>query len=232
MRPSAVLVLLALCAGSALCEVRPVPDRSDPRMASLRSVAGEPARLDVPVGREVTVLLPTGETLSSVNVAAPGDWQVDARGGGEAFVIRPVRPVPDSTMTVQTTAQSYSFILAAAPGGSPPMLVRIIGDGRQKTATSAAPRAIAPAAPVWKLSGNKELWPSSIRDDGAKTYLEWPADRALPAVFALDRLGREEMVNGYMRGTIFTIDRVHERLLFRIDKASAEARRRGAEKAR
>lgn len=86
--------------------------------------------------------------------------------------------------------------------------------------SSAAPQA------VWKLTGNRELMPASIRDDGTKTYLEWNADQAIPAILAIDRLKREEMINGYMRGSIFTIDRVYDHLVFRLDKVSAEARRK------
>lgn len=219
---SATLVALATTASA---EVRPVPDRTDARIAAAAFAGTDPIRLEVPVGREVTVLLPAGETLASVSVASPGNWQVDARGAGDAFVVRPVRPVPDSTMAVLSSARTYSFVLAAVPSGSPTLLVRITAPATRSAPTHRVTARPTPNTPSWKLSGKKELWPSSIRDDGAKTYIEWPADQAIPAVFALDRLGREEMVNGYMRGTIFAIDRVHERLIFRIDKAAAEARR-------
>lgn len=56
-------------------------------------------------------------------------------------------------------------------------------------------------------------------------YLEWAEDQALPAVFAVNAQGEEEMVDGYMRQGIFTIDRVHNRLVFRIDKKRARAER-------
>lgn len=207
--------------------MRPIPDRDDPRLASVRYAAGEPFRLQVPVGSEVTVLLPAGERLTAVSVAAPGDWQVTVQGAAEAFIIRPNRPVPDTTMSVLTAARSYSFVLSSAPTGGAPLLVRITGVPRASDDTGIA-ASPAQGAASWRLSGNRELWPALIRDDGTKTYLEWRTDQAIPAVFALDRLGREEMVNGYMRGATFIIDRVHERLLLRIDKASAEARRKPA----
>ena len=70
------------------------------------------------------------------------------------------------------------------------------------------------------------MLPSSIRDDGSKTYREWSPVKAIPAVLAIDRLKREEMINGYMRGSVFTIDRVYDHLVFRLDKVFAEARRK------
>jgi len=213
-----------MLAGPAAGAVAPVPDPEDPRIATLRYSPAEPFRLEVPVGSEVTVLLPPGERLATVNLRDPGDWQVTAQGVGDSFTVRPGRPVPDTAMTVLTAVHSYRFDLSAAPAGMVPVVVRITGARRAGAAREPAPPAAVDYR--WDLSGKHDLWPVRITDDGAKTYLDWPADQAIPAVFALDRLGREEMVNGNMRGTTFTIDRVYERLVFRIDKASAEARRR------
>lgn len=88
---------------------------------------------------------------------------------------------------------------------------------------------VSNAQPVaaYRLSGEKSLRPARIGDDGAHMYLEWDEEQALPAVFALNALGEEEMVDGYMRSGIFTIDRVHRDLVFRIGKKRAQARRVG-----
>jgi type IV secretion system protein VirB9 len=77
----------------------------------------------------------------------------------------------------------------------------------------------------YRLSGEKSLRPSRIGDDGVHTYIEWSEEQALPAVFAVNALGEEEIVDGYMRQDIFTIDRVHQRLVFRIGKKLAKAER-------
>lgn len=88
-----------------------------------------------------------------------------------------------------------------------------------------APFDTAPGQTRYKLSGEASLRPVRISDDGTHMYLEWSEDQALPAVFALNAQGEEEMVDGYMRQGIFTIDRVHSRLVFRIDKKIARADR-------
>jgi type IV secretory pathway VirB9-like protein len=77
----------------------------------------------------------------------------------------------------------------------------------------------------YRLSGERSLWPEQMSDDGEKTYLVWHPDRALPAVFAVNAYGDEEIVDGYMRGAVFTIDRVYDRLVFRIDRKAAKATR-------
>lgn len=92
-----------------------------------------------------------------------------------------------------------------------------------------APTASTAAMPTdggtYRQSGDRSVRPRSIGDDGAKTYIIWDEDQAMPAVFAIGPSGKEEMVEGYMRGGIFTIDRVYDRLVFRIDGDAAKARR-------
>ena len=79
----------------------------------------------------------------------------------------------------------------------------------------------------YRLSGAAELRPVRIADDGTHTYIVWSTEQALPAVFAISAVGTEEMVDGYMRNDVFTIDRIHQQLVFRIDKAFAKAERVG-----
>ncbi len=79
---------------------------------------------------------------------------------------------------------------------------------------------------TWKLTGDHSLRPLAIRDDGARIYLEWGAEQRMPAVFAVSPTGGEEVVDGYMRNGLFVIDRVHPKLVFRIDRFKAGAARR------
>jgi type IV secretory pathway VirB9-like protein len=95
------------------------------------------------------------------------------------------------------------------------------GNGAQTDPGEAAAQPVA----AYRLSGEKSLRPARIGDDGTHMYLEWDEEQALPAVFALNALGEEEMVDGYMRSGVFTIDRVHRDLVFRIGKKRAQAKR-------
>jgi type IV secretion system protein VirB9 len=81
----------------------------------------------------------------------------------------------------------------------------------------------------WKVRGHRSVRPVRISDDGLRTYLEWGAEQSLPAVFAIGTTGAEEVVDGYMRGGLFVIDRVHRQLVFRIDADRAVATRRDPE---
>ena len=111
----------------------------------------------------------------------------------------------------------------AAAIGVPAMAQSAAGE---LAAAGAGPAAMpSPPAPMvgYKLSGEKSLRPVQIGDDGVHMYLQWSADQALPAVFAINPQGGEEMVDGFMREGVFTIDRVYPELVFRIDKKAAKA---------
>ena len=56
----------------------------------------------------------------------------------------------------------------------------------------------------------------------------WHEEQDLPAVFSLSAHGEEEIVDGYMRDGVFTIDRVNRALVFRIGKEKAKAIRQEA----
>ena len=71
--------------------------------------------------------------------------------------------------------------------------------------------------------GDRAIRPSGIDDDGAKTYIQWTADSAFPAVYSVDAKGKEALLNGNMRDGIFVIDSVVARLVFRLDKQVARA---------
>ncbi len=127
----------------------------------------------------------------------------------------------------------HPLLLAAALCVLPlgPQLSRAQGNAQVELAAlgDAAPASSQPAVANagYKLSGEKTLRPVRIADDGARTYIEWDPDQALPAVFAVNAQGGEEMVDGYMRAGIYTIDRVIPVLIFRIDKKWAKAVRFG-----
>lgn len=89
------------------------------------------------------------------------------------------------------------------------------------------PRAAAQVSAIgsYRLTGERNLRPARISDDGYRTFIEWAEEQPLPAVFAISAMGREEIVNGFMRDGVFTIDRVDAVLVFRIDQKWARATR-------
>jgi len=91
-------------------------------------------------------------------------------------------------------------------------------------AQSAATTAVPPVE--YRLVGAKALYPSKIWDDGHYTYIEWPTNAELPAVFSRGSDGAEVIAEGVMMGDDYVLDRVHTLLIFRIDRQVATASRR------
>ena len=210
----------------ALADVDPVPSPEDARIAVVHYQPDQPVRLNVAAGGVVTILLPAAEHIQSVVLTDPEAWHVDVSGGQDSLSLREVHPSLNGStvMAVRSDVRSYDFSLVAAPRSSGPYLVRIeTAQASRQPAVWSPPVIAEPGS--YKLSGNKALIPASLHDDGAKMYMSWGASQAIPAVFAIDDLGQEQMVNGYMRDGTFTIDRIYDQLLFRIDGAEASAKR-------
>lgn len=225
----AILFLIQAVVGVAHAETRPVPSREDPRVQTVRFMESQPVRLITSPGNDVAVLLAGDELVTNVNLSNHAAYQVTTAGGRGSFTLHTSMAlaqgmvVENATMQIATDKRVYDFTLSSTPSEIAPVILRFTygSTQRKSDATAASDEPLQ-----YRLSGNRELLPTSIHDDGAKTYMQWAPDKAMPAVFALDRLGREEMVDGYMRSGSFTIDRVHERLVFRVDDIKAEARRR------
>lgn len=77
----------------------------------------------------------------------------------------------------------------------------------------------------YRLAGARALRPSRIWDDGYYTYIRWPGNAELPAVFSRGSDGSELIAEGSMIGDNYVLDRTHSLLIFRIDREVATARR-------
>jgi type IV secretion system protein VirB9 len=226
-RHFALLLVSSLMPGLAQATTAPIPSGEDSRIGILRNAGNDEIRLDAIAGHDLTILLPRGEQIATVELNDVAAWHASVAPTRDAFTIYALRVVSASPMTVRTDRATYRFLLNAALSGAFPYLVRI--EGNSAGNSMSPPRIWTP--PVvgqpgnYKLSGDKTVLPSVIRDDGRKTYLQWTASQPLPAVFVRDGRGREAMVDGYMRDGVFTIDHLVDRLVFRIDKAQGKARR-------
>lgn len=218
---------MAFSAGPALATASPTPSNEDHRIGVVRNAMADEIRLEAMPGTDLTVLMPRGETVDTVELGDVATWHVSVLPSHDGFVISALRPVAASPLAVRTSRGAYRFSLNATLGGMHPYLVRLEQGGGG--ALPGAPKVWSPPVIVppgaYRLSGDKEVLPSTIRDDGRKVYIQWAASQPLPAVFALDARGREEMIDGYMREGTFTIDHLVEKLVFRLDKARGEARR-------
>jgi type IV secretion system protein VirB9 len=94
----------------------------------------------------------------------------------------------------------------------------------------------------YRISGDEPTWrPVRVFDDGAKTYVEFPASLAngeAPPLFIVGEDGKAELVNYRLRDRFYVVDRIFDaaelrlglkkQQIVRIDRLSGTSKRRGA----
>jgi type IV secretion system protein VirB9 len=223
----AALALLA-CAAPLAAQVFPMPGPETPRIQTAQWRPGEPVVLTALPQTALTVMLEPGETIRRATLGGSPVWEVAVSAEADSFQITPLSGAVTASLTVETDRRVYSFQLETGDGLQAAYLVRLKfdgGTGDLQSQSAAGPVDLTGLDWTYRLRGDESVRPASVRDNGTKTVIEYAPGQSLPAVFAIGPTGDEEVVDGYMRDGLFVIDRVHEELVFRIDKARATAQR-------
>jgi type IV secretion system protein VirB9 len=225
-------IVLAALAASPLCGQAL---SGDPRIAVIPWQDGQTIELRSAARSSMAIVFAPGERVTGFELADPSAFDVSLAAGGDSLFVKTLSSTAQPQLTVRTHLRTYRFVFRVGP---PEQAVYAVNF------SFASPGGVAPlnADPgpeaqteaqntgkfEYRLSGDQALRPIRINDDGVRTFLVWSDDQALPAVFALSPRGEEEMVDGYMRGNVYTIDRINRTLVFRIGKQTAKAVRREA----
>lgn len=224
MRRLFLLALALAAAAPAAAQIRPQPGAGDPRIQVIDYDPNQVIQIQAAPGYQVTLEFGSDEQIENVAVGDSGAWQVSANRAGGHIFLKQVQPVA-TNMTVVTSQRAYAFELVPLSGPSPDMAYWI----RFRYPSAAGPQQTASAELIvegrYRLSGESSLRPSRISDDGQHTYIEFPRDAAIPAIYTVDERGSESLVNGMMRDDLYVIDAVVQRLVFRIDQHVAHATR-------
>lgn len=223
-----------LASAAAIGQVRPTANGSDPMQQTVPYADGQTVVLETAVGYQLTVQLGSDEKILRSVTGDRSRWQVLAPADTNQFYIQPMPGALTTNMSLTTDQHQYSFLLVPAEKmtSSNALTVTFHYPDKVRVEAVAPPPAAAPADPAgaYRLSGDAQLRPSLIWDDGRKTYLDWPAGLEMPAVFAVGPDGKEQLVNGFMRDDRYVIDAVYSRLLFRLDSDTARATRQAVAK--
>ena len=223
IRPAALC--LALLAAPLAAQNVPTLSDVNPRLQSIRYAEGERVLLTALPQSALTVVLEPGEQIQQVVLGAQTGYQIRVSAERDSFAVLPEAGAPETDLTVRTDRRSYEFDLRTGNGLLAAYVVTFeFGDD---IAFEEPPALAKPSGPVWtyRLKGDDAVRPQMIVDDGTRTWITFGNEQSLPAVFAIGPNGKEQVVNGYMRGSDYVIDRVHAELIFRIDKEKASAKR-------
>jgi type IV secretion system protein VirB9 len=224
------LALMLFTAPMAHGQVRPQPGMGNPHIQTVDFAADQVVTLELSPGYQVTVELSPDERVENVAIGDAGAWQVVANHAGNRLFVKPTQAASPTNMVVVTNTRTYHFALSAIETSlaDAPWSVKF----RYPNPLSKAPNDPAKTSAIigrYRVAGDKALRPTGVDDDGAHTYIRWPDDRPLPAIYARADGGAEALVDTAVRDGLIVIDSVHPRIIFRIDGRSATAIRMAAE---
>lgn len=188
----------------------PKPDR---RVLTLPYAADQVYELQGHYGFQIMVEFNPDERIENVAIGDSLAWQVTPNRRADTLFLKPIERGATTNLSVVTSKRRYAFVLTARDpiGPDDPSLVFRVRFAFPEAAGVGA-SAPTPEPEVrnaaYSISGSPRNVPSRVFDDGARTYLEWPAGAATPAVFALGEDGSEMVVNFNMRGALMVIERV------------------------
>jgi type IV secretion system protein VirB9 len=122
----------------------------------------------------------------------------------------PPRAVPAARLALRDAAPLVA--LPAIPPPPPPQ--QVVAERLQ-----AKPQVMNTQYSVAEGSGSQDIVPTLVFDDGRFTYLRFPGNREIPAVFHVLGDGGETLVNARMEDDLFVVDRVSRRLMLRAGSA-------------
>ncbi len=218
---------LLLLASPLLAEVHPMPSEDSPRIQTIKWERGQRTILTALPETALTVMLEPGDSIQRVTLGNDLDWDVKVSPEFDSLSVIPTSRASATDLLVETGTRRYEFQLESEISLLAAYLVKFDYSDADKVANTSAPVEWSSSAKRWsyQMRGDRSVRPASISDDGVKTRIIYDPGQPLPAVFAIGASGDEEVVDGHMRNDEFIIDRVHERLVFRIDKERATARR-------
>lgn len=226
----AMLLLCAIVwAMPAAAQILPHPGDGNPHIQTVDYAPNQVVQLESAPGYELTVGLAADEQIESIAVGDSAAWQVSASHSGDHLFIKPLQGGVGTNMTVVTSTRVYAFDLVSLTTPSSTMAYTV--QFQYPAADREAPAAGVNAPPPHKIvgeyvvHGDKTLRPEAMDDDGVHTYIQWPANVALPATYFRDDHGVETLANGHMRNGFYVVDSIHQQLIFRIDKHDARADR-------
>ena len=123
------------------------------------------------------------------------------------------------TRAVAAVAPQHAAGRADRPRRSLPPPAPSPRGGRRRAAAGRADRSSNSSYSIAEGEGSDDIVPTLVFDDGRFTYLRFPGNREIPAVFHVLGDGSETLVNTRMEDDLLVVDRVSRRLMLRAGSA-------------
>lgn len=125
-------------------------------------------------------------------------------------VTAPPRPAPPARIALREDVPLVA--LPVVPPPPPPQ--QVVAERLQ-----AKPLVMNTQYSIAEGTGSRDIVPTLVYDDGRFTYLRFPGNREVPAVFHVLGDGSETLVNARMEDDLLVVDRVSRKLMLRAGSA-------------
>ncbi|RLQ85004.1 conjugal transfer protein TrbG [Notoacmeibacter ruber] len=211
---AAVSLGLTLCAFSAHAEYNPRKGPYDARVRNATYRDGEVYRVRVSLTHVTTIEFGKGETIRSIVAGDTEGFQLDGVPGGRAFAIKPAAVGVSTNITVYTNQRSYYFSVTEAEAPTH----YVIRFTYPETKKADDKHAIAKLSPnyAYGSSGDVEITPAAIWDDGTFTYFQFAPNAPVPAIFRWSK-GNERSVNAMAtENDVIRVSGINDRWVLRL----------------
>jgi type IV secretion system protein VirB9 len=199
----------------------------DPRFKSIPFTPNTTVKLTFVYDNQSYVELEAGENVVGIMNPKGVSWQITING--QRIFVKPIESNADTQITVMTDKRTYFWeVYAKEPDGNFDKDYTFYykyqypteEDG--KTIRTYA-KSILPdiERSPWKynfnytITGEDNLYPVKIFDDGEFTYFEFPKSARIPAIFSVDSNGFESIINFRMVGDYFIAEEVSDKFTLR-----------------
>ncbi|CAN7621233.1 P-type conjugative transfer protein VirB9 [Phenylobacterium sp. LjRoot219] len=236
---SLAVSLMLTGAGAAVAVEAPKAGQADPRMRWIDYNPSQVYRVQGAFRTATQILFGPDETILHVALGDSVSWEVAAEKN--ILFIKPKERQAATNLIVTTTSgdqlRNYMFELVTAAssrrgGAYYQIRFRYPQDERDRatSALTAAQAAVQQRIAALKLEhgvvvgarnfnytvqGASELQPSEVSDNGRFTVLRFPANQAMPTIFAVTADGTERLVPFDVRGEFVVIHSVERTLRLR-----------------
>ena len=239
IRAATAALLAATLAAPALAD--------DPRLVERFYDPAEIVRVNGKAKVQATIMFADDEAIENVAIGDSTAWQVTPNKRANLLFVKPLTTTANTNMTVVTNKRTYLFDLVASPRNNPLYVLSFtypdepeeetvelaVAPGTANATELAAasdPYAVVDPAQLnfaWAVTGDTQLAPGRVYDDGTATFLNWAAGRELPAILIENDRGVEGPVNYTVRGDTIVVDGVPSRFILRSGRETAQLINRG-----
>ncbi|MBA8904143.1 P-type conjugative transfer protein VirB9 [Phyllobacterium sp. P30BS-XVII] len=227
------LTVLVQTSGLAFAESTPKSVKADERIRTVTYQKDNIIFLSGMMGVSTMVVFNDDEQIATVAMGDSQSWQAVPDQSKKFLFIKPLEPNAVTNMNVVTSKRVYNFMMKGSPvGNSRTAVIKLRfsypddeADARlmaQAKINAAMPNVRAALSDPMKVNydygykGDRENKPTSVADDGTKTFFEFTGE--VPGIFAVKSDGSETLVNYRREGNYIVVDKVNRQWTLRSGK--------------